>query len=65
MEDSLYAKKAVDFFMKGYNCSQAVFAAFCSVVKMEEEKALCLASGFGGGFGRLREVCGASAESLW
>ena len=59
MEKGSYAKTAVDYFMQGYNCSQAVFAAFHSLAKVEEEEALRLAAGFGGGFGRLREVCGA------
>lgn len=45
--------------MNGANCSQAVFAAFADVCGMSEEQALVIASGFGGGIGRLREVCGA------
>ena len=50
---------AVDLFVSGYNCAQAVFGAFAPVVGMEREKALRLSSAFGGGFGRMREVCGA------
>ena len=45
--------------MEGYNCAQAVFAAFCDVTGLEREYALRLSSSFGGGMGRLREVCGA------
>ena len=51
--------RAAELFTAGYNCSQAVFAAFCDVTGYEEKAALRLASSFGGGMGRLREVCGA------
>ena len=50
---------AVDNFKRGYNCCQAVLCAFCDEIGMEEETARRLASSFGGGMGRLREVCGA------
>ena len=53
------ADRAEELFRKGYNCCQSVFAAFADVVDMSEEEALKLASPFGAGFGRLREVCGA------
>ena len=51
--------RAVDLFVSGYNCAQSVAGAFSSVMGMEEEAALRLFSPYGGGFGRLREVCGA------
>lgn len=54
-----HSEKAAELFTKGYNCSQAVFAAFCDVTGMDEKTALALSSSFGGGMGRLREVCGA------
>jgi C_GCAxxG_C_C family probable redox protein len=50
---------AYDYFLKGYNCSQCVVAAFAPELGLSEELALRLAVGFGGGVGRLREVCGA------
>ena len=50
---------ARDLFLEGYNCAQAVFAAFCDVTGMPREDALRLSSSFGGGMGRMREVCGA------
>ncbi len=50
---------AIENFMKGYNCSQAVTLAFADLVPMDESTLLKLASSFGGGMGRLREVCGA------
>ncbi len=45
-------------FAEGRNCAQAVFAAFSDVTGLDEEFALRLASSFGGGMGRMREVCG-------
>lgn len=53
------ADKAVELFGKGYNCSQAVFCAFADKFGFDEETAMRISIGFGGGFGRLREVCGA------
>ena len=54
-----YGEKAKALFTEGYNCAQAVFAAFSDVTGIEFETALKLSSGFGGGMGRMREVCGA------
>ena len=45
---------AAGLFMRGYNCSQAVFAAFSKEVGLPRQMALQLASGFGGGIGRMR-----------
>ena len=56
---SLRSEKAIEYFKKGYNCSQAVVLAFCDVLNISEEYAAVISSGFGGGMGRLREVCGA------
>ena len=47
------------YFMKGYNCAQSVTLAFAEELGLTEAQAARLASGFGGGVGRLREVCGA------
>ena len=54
-----HGTKAAELFLSGYNCAQSVFVAFCDVTGMEEELAKRLSSSFGGGLGRLREVCGA------
>lgn len=50
--------KAYELFMNGYNCSQAVVGAFADVIGIDFEEAVKLGSGFGGGIGRMREVCG-------
>ena len=54
-----HAEKAANLFTEGYNCAQAVFGAFTDVTGLDEKTAMTLSSSFGGGMGRLREVCGA------
>ena len=46
-------------FASGYNCAQAVFVAYCDEMNLDRETAIKLSSSFGGGMGKLREVCGA------
>lgn len=52
-------ENAAMLFREGYNCSQAVLIAYCEELGMDRDIALRLSSSFGGGMGRLREVCGA------
>ncbi|MBQ7543138.1 MAG: C_GCAxxG_C_C family protein [Clostridia bacterium] len=52
-------RKAEEYFTAGYNCCQAVAAAFSDVAGLPEETLLRLSCPFGGGFARLRYVCGA------
>lgn len=52
-------EKAGKLFLEGFNCSQAVFTAFCDRFGMDEETAKRVSAGLGGGVGRMREVCGA------
>lgn len=52
-------EEAKKLFHSGANCAQAVVGAFHKECGLDCETALRLASGFGGGMGRLREVCGA------
>ncbi|MEG1741361.1 MAG: C-GCAxxG-C-C family protein, partial [Acetivibrio sp.] len=59
METGSREKKAKELFHEGYNCAQAVFLAFSDLYDIDEETAIKLSSSFGGGMGRLREVCGA------
>jgi len=56
---NIYEEKACRYFKEGYNCAQSVFAAFSGKMGIDEKTALRYASAFGGGMGRLREVCGA------
>ena len=59
-----HSEKALGNFLNGYNCSQAVAVAFCDVTGMTPEYAARLASSFGGGVGRMREICGAVSGML-
>ena len=54
-----HEETALNAFQKGANCAQAVLVAYAEDLGMDESYALKLASSFGGGIGRLREVCGA------
>ena len=55
-------ERARDFFLQGYNCCQAVLLAFADILEAEglagEDLLKTAGSGFGGGFARMREVCG-------
>jgi C_GCAxxG_C_C family probable redox protein len=52
------ACRAKEIFKKGYNCCQSVVLAFSDIIGLPEETLAKLSSGFGGGIGRMREVCG-------
>ncbi len=51
-------ERAEKFFMEGYNCCQAVLLAFQDILPVDRSALLRVASGFGGGIARMREVCG-------
>ena len=53
-----HGERAKALFLEGYNCAQAVVCAFCDVTGLDMDAAARMASSFGGGLGRLREVCG-------
>ncbi len=54
-----HVEKSAELFFQGYNCAQSVFAAFADVMNLDKSTALKLSSSFGGGIGRMREICGA------
>lgn len=56
--------KAAKLFLDGYNCAQAVAVAFSDLTGLDETLSARLASSFGGGMGRMREVCGAVSGML-
>lgn len=59
-----HSQKAAELFLSGRNCSQAVVLAFSDVTHLEDDLAARLSSPFGGGMGRMREVCGAVSGML-
>lgn len=61
---SRYGDLAVEYFQKGYNCSQSVAAPFAEELGLDVNTMLKLTCGLGGGIGRLREVCGALSGAV-
>lgn len=59
-----YSSYAAELFEGGYNCAQAVTVAFCDLIGLKPKAAAAMASSFGGGMGRMREVCGAVSGML-
>ena len=51
-------EKAESLFKEGYNCSQSVAMAFADELNIPSDVVAMSVSGFGGGMGRMREVCG-------
>ena len=58
------ARLAGEYFMQGYNCSQAVVAAWAEDMGLDMHTAMRISCGFGGGIGRLREVCGSVSGAV-
>lgn len=56
-------QEAIQLFEEGFNCSQAVLAAFSENLNLDQEMALKIATGFGGG-ARNGELCGAVSGAL-
>ena len=52
-------EKGMEIFSRGYNCAQSVVGAFADRINIPWDEAVKMASPFGGGMGRMREVCGA------
>ena len=53
-----HKETAMSYFKQGFNCAQAVVMAFSDVTGLSEGEGARIASSFGGGLGRMREVCG-------
>lgn len=53
------AQKAEELFFEGYTCAQSVVLAFADVTGVDAAVLERISAPFGGGMGRLREVCGA------
>ncbi len=58
-------ERAEALFRAGYNCSQSVVCAYADILGMPEETAARIVSCFGGGMGRMREVCGCVSGMLF
>ncbi len=51
-------------FVEGYNCAQSVLFSFCDELGLDVDNAFMLSCGFGGGMGRMGEVCGAVSGGI-
>ena len=58
------ALQAAEYFAAGHNCAQAVAMTYADKLGMTPSAAARMASPFGGGMGRMREVCGAFSGML-
>jgi C_GCAxxG_C_C family probable redox protein len=56
--------QALTLFHQGFNCSQAVCAAYAPALGLSRDLALKIGAGFGGGMGRHGEVCGAVSGAI-
>ncbi len=54
------AKRGVELFKQGYNCSQSVVGAYCDLFDIPFDVAMRMSASFGGGMGRMRLTCGAA-----
>lgn len=52
------SERARAYFLEGYNCAQSVVLAYYDIMGIDAQLAATIAAPFGGGMGRLREVCG-------
>lgn len=59
-----HGTKAAELFLNGYNCAQAIAVAFSDITGLDNHFSARMASSFGGGMGRMREVCGAVSGML-
>ena len=62
--DENKAAAAGELFSQGYNCSQSVVGAWADAIGLDKDTALRISCGFGGGIGRMREVCGAVSGAV-
>ena len=56
--------RAVQNFEAGYNCAQSVFLAYSDIFELDMETAKKMSVSFGGGVGRMREICGTVSAGI-
>jgi hypothetical protein len=54
-----HSDSAAALFSQGLSCSQAVFSEYAGEYGLDKDAASKIASGFGGGMGRMGLTCGA------
>jgi C_GCAxxG_C_C family probable redox protein len=58
------AQKALDLFNNGLNCAQSVLSGFCEQLGIDSETAKNLGRPWGGGVGRMGQMCGALSGAI-
>lgn len=58
------SEQAVSKFLEGFLCSQAILSVYGSEYGLNRDLALKLATGLGGGMGRLGQTCGALTGAI-
>lgn len=58
------SENALQYYSNGFNCAQSVIATFADVLGVNEETAVRMSAGFGGGMGRMQETCGAATGAF-
>ncbi|MHA2038043.1 MAG: C-GCAxxG-C-C family protein [Promethearchaeota archaeon] len=57
-------EKAVSYFAQSFSCSQSILASYSPKLGLDKDLALKIATGFGGGMGRLGGTCGAVSGAI-
>ncbi len=65
IEITTKGERAKELFLAGYNCSQSVAGAFAEEIGLSLDRVLKLSQPFGGGMGRMREVCGTFSGAMF
>ena len=55
---------AMERMRSGFNCAQSTFSPYAEALGVDRESALKIASGFGGGIGRMAGTCGVVSGAL-
>jgi len=59
LDPTIKSERAVEKFLKGFNCAQSVFSTYGPLYGIDEQQGLKISTGFGAGMARMQEVCGA------
>lgn len=55
---------AMERMKSGFNCAQSTFSPYAEAMGLDQESALKIASGFGGGMGRMAGACGVVSGAI-
>ena len=64
MNSNLEKGPALEKFLAGYNCAQAVLYSACSHLQWDRDTALKISTGLGAGMARSGQICGAVSGGI-